>query len=585
MMNQKIGRNELCPCGSGKKFKRCCQMQGAQPSSTRTLVSSDTSNLLQIGLAQHQAGHFAEAEAIYSQVLLHQPQYPDALHYMGMLASQSGRSTLATRLIQQAIQLAPSALMHFNLATELSQQGKFNEAVGNFHQAITLKPDFSEAYCALGQTLKEQGLLAEAAKFLRHAITQKTDFFEANYALGQVLQDQGKHAEAEIHIAQAAQLRSDCPDVYVVMASIHNDLGRFEVAQAELSKALNVHPEHPAAWAMLSEMRKMTLSDESWLKTALKQVNTPDLLPDTKIRLLFAIGKYYDDTAQFDLAFSTYRQANELKITIGGGFDRIKFTHFINNLIHSYVRIENAQFQVATSCSERPVFIVGMPRSGTSLIEQIIASHPSAFGAGELTFWNEHGLAALHGSDPNQLAQLVHEYENLLQQCDASALRVVDKMPSNFMWLGVIKALFPCAKIIHAQRNPADTCLSIYFQDFKEKHTYASNLEDLAFYYREYSRLMAHWRTVMPPDNLLEVPYEALIDAPEEWIRFIIEFIGLDWNDKCLAFHQTNRKVATRSNWSVRQKIYPNSKARWRNYQSHIAPLLNLLNEEQRGSA
>jgi len=473
-----------------------------------------------------------------------------------MLASQTGRGEMAVQLIRRAIHIAPSHLMHFNLATELRSQNRLDEAAESFRKALTLK----------------------------------ADFFEAHYSLGQLLQDMGKHREAEACIRKAADLRPEYADVYVALASIHNDLGHFDDSRSALASALTIQPQHPAAWAMLSQTRKMTLDDQAWLSTALSllEAKQPALSSEQQTELLFAIGKYYDDTRQFDLAFPAYQQANELKKKIDGPFDRKRFSQFIDAIINAYGSPADMQNKEGASQSERPVFIVGMPRSGTSLIEQIAASHPAAYGAGELEFWYRYGLSDEYASfkdlNKSQIAKLANAYEQLIKQCDPLAARVINKMPSNFCWVGLIKAVFPHARFIHAQRNPADICLSIYFQNFKSRHPYAADLDDLAYYYGEYSRLMAHWKSALPTDSLLEVPYEELVDDPDTWIPKIIEFIGLDWDKRCLNFHQTERKVATLSNWSVRQKLYRSSKQRWRNYQSHITPLLGLLDAPPSGN-
>ncbi len=223
-----------------------------------------------------------------------------------------------------------------------------------------------------------------------------------------------------------------------------------------------------------------------------------------------------------------------------------------------------------------------MPRSGTSLIEQIIASHPLAFGAGELTFWPTAGITCepyLSNVKLNEKlsVELAKGYLEKLHQITPDAERVVDKLPGNFFHLGLIHSVFPEARIIHAQRNPIDTCLSIYFQNFNSGHTYAKDLNDLAHFYREYFRMMRHWRKVLPSSVLFELPYEALVEDNEHWSRALIDFVGLEWDERCLRFQDTERKVGTSSNWQVRQKIYKTSKERWRNYEKYVGPLLPLL--------
>jgi hypothetical protein len=248
--------------------------------------------------------------------------------------------------------------------------------------------------------------------------------------------------------------------------------------------------------------------------------------------------------------------------------------------------------------SELPVFVVGMPRSGTSLIEQILASHPQAHGVGELNFWEEasetlaSGLRAPAGARPGArgaalavrlaydtsgFAQLARRYLTRLSTHSGGALRVIDKMPGNFLYAGLIHAVFPRARIIHVQRQPLDTCLSMYFQNFFHLHPYAADLEALAHYYRQYLRVTEHWRTLLPAASLLEVPYEALIADQEHWTRRLLDFVGLSWDPRCLDFHETERVVITASRWQVRQKINAGSVGRWRNYERHLGPLTQLL--------
>jgi hypothetical protein len=231
--------------------------------------------------------------------------------------------------------------------------------------------------------------------------------------------------------------------------------------------------------------------------------------------------------------------------------------------------------------SDRPVFIVGMPRSGTTLAEQILASHPEVFGAGELPFWNSAAGVYARARDGGEdeggvLNRLAQEYLSLLATLSPRTRRVVDKMPANFLYLGLIHAVFPQAKIIHLWRHPIDTCLSIYFQNFGAAHPYANDLTDLAHYYNEYVRLMDHWRRTLPTDAILTVSYEALVDDAETWARRMVDFIALPWDPACLEFHRNGRTVNTFSKWQARQRISKASVDRWRRYESFIGPLRHL---------
>jgi len=225
------------------------------------------------------------------------------------------------------------------------------------------------------------------------------------------------------------------------------------------------------------------------------------------------------------------------------------------------------------------VFVTGMMRSGTSLVEQIVASHPRAHGAGELQFWNDAARKPdLHNQPPDASLRkkLAKEYLQTLASCSADALRVVDKSTFNSDHLGLIHSVFPAARIIYVRRDPIDTCLSCYFQQFAASHNFTTDLADLAHYYREHRRLVSHWQAVLPPGTLLEIPYAELVADQEKWTRRILEFLNLEWDERCLQFYLTQRPVITASFWQVRQKLYGSAVGRWRNYRRFIGPLREL---------
>ncbi len=527
-----------------------------------------------------------EAIACYRNVLSLEPGFVEAHINLGFALQHQRRLDEAMACYRNALTHDPgNARAHYNLGIVLSDQGKPEEAMACLHKALALEPDYAEAYNGIGGALLALARPDQAVVSYHKALALKPDFAEAHCNLGTALEVLGKLDAAADHHHIALSLKPDFAEAHIGLAAIFMDRGQFEEAQDALLKALDVHKELPVAWAMLIGIRKMTLGDEGLLNTALRLALKPTLSDKEKCTLQFAIGKYYDDTRQYDLAFSAYQQANALQRRIGGRFDRAKLSRLIDTLIATYSADFLNQQHEGASQSQRPVLIVGMPRSGTSLTEQIIASHPKAFGAGELPFWealaSSNPAAALFGKvDAAFIARVAAEYEQLLQQYSTEATRVVDKMPINFFSLGLVHAIFPQARIVHMQRNPVDTCLSIYFQHLNVANFYGTDLDDLGFFYREYARLMRHWRTVLPGKCLLEVPYEALTEDQAEWSRRIIEFINLDWDERCLDFHKTERKVGTSSNWQVKQKIYQSSRERWRHYESHLGPLLDALGEE-----
>lgn len=306
------------------------------------------------------------------------------------------------------------------------------------------------------------------------------------------------------------------------------------------------------------------------------------LSDDEKQRLHFAAGKLYDSVDRYQEAFEHYHQANAL---YRGKFSCETLGKMVNDSISLFKPGRMGKMPVAQSVSNRPVFIVGMPRSGTSLVEQILASHPQVFGAGELNDINQFANcmqarlgtmstypACLEKVTLDVLEELTRDYIDRLYALNASGLRVTDKMPHNFLHLGMIAMLFPSARIIHIQRDPMDTCLSIYFQQFNNLHSYAHDLSDLGYYYMAYKKLMAHWRSVLNLP-LLEIHYEDLVADPDTWIPRLVEFCGVEWDEKCIRFHETKRPVNTPSTEQVREPMYSRSVGRWRHYETQLQPL------------
>jgi tetratricopeptide (TPR) repeat protein len=538
-----------------------------------------------LGNALRGLGQYDDALQSYRRALELRPGYAEAHKGLGDLFVDQDRLDEAIASYREAVALNPDdAIGQGTLGLLFQRQGKFNEAIACFRQALALKPDYAEMHGSLGLALHAQNRIEEAIESYCRAIELKPEDVETYKNMGSALRVQGRLERALEYYRKALAFQPDNADTHVGLANVHMDMGQFETARSELSRALEIQPRHPLAWSILPSLRKMTLDDSDWLGEALGLVSrsSPAPSPHEASMLQFAIGKYYDDTKQYDLAFAAYHQGHELRRHETKTLDRAGLTRLVDTLVSVYTTDETNRQREGASQSERPVLVVGMPRSGTSLIEQIIASHPNASGAGELRFWGlqakvNRGAVLSANFGPELIAGIAAEYEQLLQGCSNKAVRIVDKMPGNFTWLGLIHAVFPQARIIHTQRNPIDTCLSIYFQNFRFPFSYASGLDDMAYYYREYARLMRHWRSVLPADRFLEVPYEALVDDQETWSRRMIEFIGLEWDERCLDFHETKRKVGTSSNWQVRQKIYRTSKARWKNYEKHLGPLRDLL--------
>jgi tetratricopeptide (TPR) repeat protein len=487
----------------------------------------------------------------------------------------------ATVFYQDLVNLNPRhAVALNNLGSALCKLGRYAEAEEDFRAAIRVEPDYPDAHGNLGTLLRWKGHMVEAEASLRRALKLKPNFVDARTSLGLTMVLIGRLRDARARFDKVLKVSRGNADALVGMGQVAAMEGRFDESKALFERALTANPSMPAAWAALAGIRKMTAADGPWLQAAEKVAAAP-LSPLEGADIRYAMGKYYDDIRDFERAFENYKRANELQKTVAEPYDKSSRKHFVDDLIRVFTPAAVAGSVQGASASLKPVFIIGMMRSGTSLAEQIIASHPSVKGAGELQFWSdamqEHEAALRQGPLSEEVRiKLADAYLRAISIHSADAQHIVDKTPVNSDYLGVIHSVFPNARFIYMQRNAIDTCLSCYFQQFSPALNFAMDLSDLAHYYREHQRLMAHWRAVLPPDSILDVPYEGLVADQESWTRRILDFLGLEWDERCLDFYSTKRPVATASTWQVRQKMYTNSVQRWRNYEKFINPLLSL---------
>ncbi len=553
------GRNDRCPCGSGKKFKACCGRIDRAATAGSPAPAGDGPSAM------------ASPEPL-TPTQLAQIAARVAARQFGALEREAGALT--------------SSYPHSGLAWKalgLALMAQEKDALGALQKAAALRPNDPEVHGNLGNALQTAERRADAIASYQRAIALAPNYADMYSNLGTLYRLQGQTRLAEQSARQALQLNPKSAAATALLAALHADRGQFAEAESLCRQALALDPSSPQALADMVYLRRMTARDASWLVTAQRFLTTP-MPPRREAYLQYAIGKYHDDLHEYAAAFASYRRANVLVRRSGPAYDRVGLSRAVDLAIHCFDRTWLERLPGDAEASERPVFIVGMPRSGTSLAEQILASHPRVYGAGELDYWSTqpqvvNSLLRPAAIDSAQLHHMARGYLQLLQRLSVNAARVIDKMPSNFLYLGLIHAALPKAKILHMRRDPIDTCLSIYFQNFGSLHSYATDLDDLAHYYREYRRLLAHWRAILPATTLLDVPYEALVADPGTWTRTIVDFTGLPWNERCLAFQETERSVITASKWQVRQRISRSSVERWRNYKEFIAPLLPLAAE------
>jgi len=541
-----LGRLAMREGAAGKAagfFSRALARYGAD---TRPERLAETSKSL--GDALRATGQLDAAEAGYRRALAFMPRYPEALNNLGALLRQMGRP---------------------------------EEALACFDSALAQAPELTAALLNLARLHHAQGRLEAAADGYRRALATEPGLVEAEAGLGRVLRALGRGAEAEPHLRRALALKPGLATAQADLGQVLDELGRHEEAAAAFEAAIRARPDFTRAYLGLVRCKRFSADDGELLERVEGFVRGAQLAEDDAINLHYALGKIRDDLGEYDRAWRHYAEANRLQ-HLSMSYDGAEHARLIDRLIQSFTPEFIARGRAAGSDSEVPVFIVGMARSGTTLVEQILSSHPEVEAGGELRVMHQEIMELdRRRYAPEAMRAAAERYLAQLRADAPGARRVTDKWPYNHLHLGVIHLLFPRARILHCVRDPVDTCLSIHFQRFTESHPYACDLEDLAFFYRQYRRLMDHWRRVLPPETLLEVRYEELVADPERVSREMVQFCGLDWDAACLQFHSKAGAVRTPSSWQVRQPIYTRSVQRWRNYEPYIGPLLGLRDDDR----
>ena len=572
---------------------------------------------LSAALALHRAGRLGPAEALYRKILQQSPRHPDALHLSGLVALARGQTDRAIRLIGKALDASPGfAQGHSNLGNALRQAGRLDEAAGAHRRSIALRPDFAAAHANLGLVLGELGDLAAAEESCRRALALDPRSAEALGNLANILFWQRDYDAAAAFYRRAIALdpghpsarhglveslratgaveaaEEACQDALgrtPADAAMWNELGRcrlalgrFEAAAEAFDRALALDPGLADAYRNLAACGRLSAEDPAIARLTAMAAR-PDLPAEERATAGFALGKALDAADRCDEAFAAYDSANRLyrhvRAAAGDRFDPAALAGTVDRLIAEFGRERRAALAGGGNPSEAPVFILGLPRSGTSLVEQIVASHSQIFGAGELRVIGAAAtaLGPVEGWTADRLRTVAEAQLAQLTALAPGARRIIDKLPDNIFQLGVIAALYPEARIVFCRREPRDIGLSCYFQKFSAGSlTFSYDLADVGLRIRETERLAAHWRRALPL-RWIEIDYEALVGDLETESRRLIDFLGLGWEPGCLDFHRTERVVQTASAWQVRQPLFDRSVGRWRRYERHLAPLLEAL--------
>lgn len=506
-------------------------------------------------------GRQAEAAACHAEVLRLAPDYPESQNRRGLDLQGQGLQGQALDCYRKAIAVSPThAPSYFNQAVALGHLGQTDASIDSYQEAIRIRPDYPIALCNLGVAYKSRGQLDTALACYQKALEGDPQLAVAHNNLG----------------------------------SAYRDLGRFDEAIASFRRAIDLDPGLAEAHRQLADMKTFTSQDKD-VEALIRNYQQPDVRADQKMLYAFALAKAMEDLQDYDAAFGYLQSGNRLKrqsLDFSIAVERQRFENL--KALFSKDLFDHNTTPGATDPA--PIFIVGMPRSGTTLVEQILSSHRNVYGAGELNALRQavsDGLGTLThallqgqgpGIDPARFVKTGDRYLELLQAArelqgnsDPDVRHVTDKMPDNFRLIGLIRLILPNARVIHCTRDPMATCLSIYKRLFAvEGLQFSYDLGELGHYYNLYRDLMAHWRSALP-GFIYDVSYEDLVADQETCTRALVSRCGLDWDPNCLRFEKSARPVQTASATQVRKPIYTRSLALWQKYEAHLKPLKDAL--------
>jgi len=546
-------------------------------------ASHQVAPLLALATKFLRAGRPADAIAPLRDAALLQPSDPMIQHDLGLACLEVGRVPDAIAALQRAVAINPRyADAYFRMGIALEKLGNIGGAITAYDRATKLLPSLAEAWFRAGALVYTLGHRDEAIGCFRRAAATagKTSYGRLGRARALLIEDRNQEAEQVLREALVADPENAM--AYDLLGSLLSDLGRFHEARACFERAITIAPLLAGSYYDLVRCRRITSDDDGLLEQMEAALTTPGLEEAQRLRVHLAIGKAADDLGDYALAMRHFDDADAVRRG-SGSFDSTAFSLEIDRLIARCTPEWIAQAPELGSSDATPVLILGMPRSGTTLVEQIISMHPEVGAGDELNFWNERGAvwhrSGAAGNETPFLANAASDYLRVLRAIAPAAVRVTDKMPFNFLWAGLIHMAFPRAIIIHCRRAPVDTALSIHQTFFHPTLAFPTGGAELVAYFHSYQRLIDHWRSVLPPDRFIEVDYEDLTRAPEPVIRRIIAACGLGWHDACLRPESNPRAVKTPSKWQTRQPIYRTSVARWQRYEPWLGPLRALVDD------
>jgi tetratricopeptide (TPR) repeat protein len=537
---------------------------------------------------------FAEAEPCYRRAVELQPNFANGWNNLGTCLREMARLDEAEAIYRKALDLQPNNPDTLdNLALALKDLARYDEAAETMRRALVIDAARDQFHTHYAGILLDQDRIEAAAEAVGRALALKPDSHDAVNLMGRVAFERGDLESALSHYRRALVLKPDLADAYNNMGNALKETGRLEEARGAYVEALRLDPDMTGAYVNLADTKTFTPGDPHLAAMEALRAKADGSKTD-RVQIGFGLAKAYADLKDHRRSFAHLREANALKRGMVA-YDESAALGFFDRIEAVFTPALLRDKAGSGDPSPAPIFIIGMPRSGTTLVEQILASHPAVHGAGELKVLNDVVLM-VHGPggtiqypefvtalDASALRQIGSRYMSELRKLAPGGGRVTDKMPSNYYFAGLIHLALPNAKIVHCVRDPVDTCVSCFSKLFADPQAHTYDLAELGRYYKRYERLMTHWRRVLPEGRILDVRYEDVVGDLETQARRLIAYCDLKWDERCLAFHETERPVRTASATQVRRPIYNSAIGRWRVYKDELGPLLTALGVDATG--
>ncbi|MES0827344.1 tetratricopeptide repeat-containing sulfotransferase family protein [Ruegeria sp. SCP11] len=578
-----------------------------------------------LGLVFYDLERLDEARASQERAVALDPEFDRAINNLGSIARDKGNRNLAAELYRKALKINPAssetannlisvlienenivdaraeaeaqlerfprdAELHRNFGRVFMLENNLDKAENAFRNAISLKGDKADSYVGLSQVLYEKNHPKLALIEAEQALRLDPESASACHQIGMVKAHLGEIEEAIGFYQKALELKPDLSSTRLALGHLEIERGNFDEAHEYFEHAATTADDKLGATIALARLEKITPDNPVFQALEEALPDAPSMLPQKATAYHYALGECYEKLKRHEDAFKQFQVGARIKRSITD-YDPAENDRLTDDLIETFDQQMIERLREHAVSSDRPIFVLGMPRSGTTLTESILNAHPNIFGAGELNdLQNIFGRLgdgttnvpqAVKSATGAKLAQRAQDYIDALNLHAPDAPHIVDKMPANFQLVGLIHGLMPNAKIVHVARNPFDTCLSCFTRLFERSQLYSYDLVELGRYYNNYARVMDHWRNVLPEGSFYNVQYEALIDDFASETRRLIEYCGLDWNSSCLEFHKSKRRVRTASVQQVRQPLYKSSKEKWRKYEEQLSLLVDTIAESR----